>query len=97
MESDFDVTDRAKIMWFCLQRVQRIIDVIDPRTIAGLETAKLFSFDGEDDLLTQRGDTLTQLGKIAGRPAIAMRHLTGSRPSVSDSDLDHIRDRLLTL
>jgi hypothetical protein len=91
---DFDKNMRAQIEQFCLARVGQIIEAIDPAKIVaiGFDTLKLFGADAAD-LINEKGRTLTKVGQIAGRPAIATLHLSGAR--ISNPDLDRIRDRVL--
>jgi hypothetical protein len=91
---DFDKTTRAKIEGFCFARVGQIIEAINPLKIVaiGLDTLKLFG-PTMADLKNEKGRTLTAVGKIAGRRAIATVHLSGAR--LSNADLDLIRDRVL--
>ncbi len=85
---------RAKIEEFCLPRVERIVDAIEPRRIVaiGFETLNLFG-GGGPDVRNSKGRVLTRIGQIAGREAIATLHLSGAR--ISTIDRDRIRDRIL--
>jgi hypothetical protein len=94
---DFDKTMRAKIKWFCLPRVGQIIEAVDPLKIVviGLNTLKLFKRFGESviDLTNEEGRTLTTVGQIVGRRAIATLHLSAAY--ISNPDRDRIRDLVL--
>jgi hypothetical protein len=91
---NIDKTTRAQIEGFCLARVGQIIEAIDPLKIVaiGLKTLELFGA-AEADLINEKGRTLTSVGQIAGRPAIATLHLSAAH--ILDADFDRIRDRIL--
>ena len=88
---------RAKIKGFCLPRVGQIIEAVDPLKIVviGLNTLKLFKRFGESviDLTNEEGRTLTTVGQIVGRRAIATLHLSAAY--ISNPDRDRIRDLVL--
>lgn len=77
---------RRKIAGFCLPRVIRIINAIQPKRIVtiGFDTLTLF-MDGKRGVPGMRRDRgsnpLTRVGQIAGREAVAVLHLTGAWPS----------------
>lgn len=85
---------RAQVENFCLTRVNQIIEATDPKKIVaiGFDTLKLFS-ESEPDLTNEKGRTLTKMGKIGGRSAVATLHLSGAQ--ISNVDRDRIRDRVL--
>lgn len=89
-----DPTSRQKISAFCLPRVERLINAIQPQRIVsiGFEALALFG-GGEADIKNDKGRVLTRVGRISGRPAIATLHLSGAQ--ISRIDLDGIRDRIL--
>jgi hypothetical protein len=93
---NLDKNVRAQIEAFCLARVVQIVEAIDPKSIVaiGFDTLKLFGAS-TPDLANDKGRTLTKIGAVAGRGAIASLHLSGAR--ISNCDLDSIRDRVLCL
>ena len=94
-ENDFDKTVRVVIESFCLTRVFKMIEAIDPLKIViiGFRTQELFDKPWPVDLKNEK-QALTRIGEVAGRPAIAATHLTGSR-GLNAADLSRIRDRVL--
>jgi hypothetical protein len=64
---------------------QRIVSI-------GFKTLDLFG-GGIPDLQNEKGHTLTKIGKIAGRNALATLHLSGAR--ISTIDRARISDRIL--
>jgi hypothetical protein len=82
---NLDTETRAKVERFCLERVHRIIDAIDPRKIVtiGFSTLKLFG-ETEPYSINAKGRVLTRRGRIGSRGAIAMLHLSGARISKED-------------
>jgi hypothetical protein len=98
-KENFDIDERNRIEEFCLPRVNRIIEAIEPQHLAfiGLRTQELFGNRWRSDLKDASGQDLTRVGKIAGKPGIAMRHLTGSWSRPTDADLHRIRDRVLAM
>ena len=89
---------REEIERFCLDRVDRIIEAIDPQKIVaiGFGTLKLFGASVNDitnEKMNEKRRTLTRKGKIANRTAIATLHLSGAH--ISNFDLNRIRDRIL--
>ena len=91
----FDAETLNQIEKFCLARVIRVIEVINPQKIVaiGFKALKLFGTNCADDLQNERGRTLTRIGTVAGRPAIGVLHLSGAR--ISTPDLARIRGRVL--
>ena len=85
---------RAEIEAFCLVRVARIIEVIDPQKIVaiGFDTLRLFG-DSTPGLTNDNKRCLTTIGKIGGRSPIGTLHLSGAR--IAAPDLDRIRDQVL--
>lgn len=84
---------RKQIEAFCLVRVRQIVEAIDPKKIVaiGFDTLNLFGASAPD-LINEKGRTLTRIGEVAGRTAIATLHLSGAR--ISGPDLVRIRDRV---
>src|SRR5262249_39251460 len=77
---------RHSIEEFCLERVIRLVNAIDPQKIVviGFGTLELFG-GGEPRLRSNsNGRTLLKEGQIAGRPAIATMHLSGAQISTPD-------------
>lgn len=91
---NLDTETRQKVERFCLERVHRIIDAIDPQKIVtiGFSTLKLFG-GTEPHAINAKGRVLTRGGQIGGRGAIAMLHLSGAR--ISKEDRARIRDSVL--
>ena len=91
---DFDKSTRLQVEQFCLSQVYKIIETIDPSKIVaiGFSTFQLFG-ESRPGLINENGRTLTRVGQIAGRQAIAILHLSGAR--ISNPDLNRIRDRVL--
>jgi hypothetical protein len=87
-------SQRARIEEFCLPRVARIIEAIEPRRIIsiGFGTLKLFG-ESSPEMKNDKGRVLTKIGSIAGRDAVATLHLSGARMSAVDRN--RIRDRIL--
>lgn len=83
---------RARIKDFCLERVQQILDAIEPDNILviGFETMNLFGGRSEVHLVGREGRPLVKKGRVFGRPALAMLHLSGAR--ISREDRDRIKD-----
>ena len=94
-ENDFDKSVREDIESFCRSRVFKIIEAIDPLKIViiGFKTQELFDKPWPVDLKKEK-QALIRIGEVAGRPAIATTHLTGSR-GLNAADLGRIRDRVL--
>lgn len=91
---NLDTETREKVERFCLERVHRIIDAIDPRKIVtiGFSTLKLFG-ETKPRAINAKGRVLTREGRIGGRGAIAMLHLSGAR--ISKEDRVRIRNNVL--
>ena len=79
---------RAKLEGFCLTRVERIVDAIQPMRIVaiGFATLDLFgrSVVGK---ASEKGRVLTKVGKIAGRDVLGVLHLSGAHISKTDREL----------
>jgi hypothetical protein len=89
-----DYISRGQIEAFCLPRVLKIVNAVQPRHIVliGFETLNQFG-GGTPELQNDKGRVLTKVGKIAGRPALATLHLNGAQ--ISNVDRARIRDRVL--
>jgi hypothetical protein len=76
---------RHSISDFCLPQVQRLLDVIAPKTIfvIGHRTLDLFG-GGTPSTTSVKGRHLIKTGTVFGRKALAMIHLTGGRISRED-------------
>jgi hypothetical protein len=81
---------RKRIKEFCLQRVKKIVEAIEPVLIIaiGLETLDLFD-GGEKGKRGEKGRVLTKEGKICGCNALGVLHLctrisTNDRITIAD-------------
>lgn len=70
---------RDEIRSFCLPRVERIIDVMQPALVVaiGFKALRLFDETEQPDQRNQSGLVITRSGLIGGYPALATLHLTG--------------------
>jgi hypothetical protein len=84
---------RHSIEDFCRERVNQLVDAIDPQKIVviGFNTLDLFG-GGKPSLSNSDDRTLLKEGQIAGRPATATIHLSGAQ--ISTPDLDAIGEEL---
>jgi uracil-DNA glycosylase len=82
---NFDRQLRTQIEQFCIPRVEQIVEAIQPTLIVaiGFATLRLFCA-GAIDMTNKKGRVLTLTGKIAGRDALGVLHLSGARISKSD-------------
>jgi len=79
---------RKDIEKFCIDKVSEIVKQIDPQQIVAIGFATLGLFGKTTSALkSESGRTLTKTGTIAGRPAVGIIHLSGSRISNEDMDL----------
>jgi hypothetical protein len=85
---DVTAKDRREVKEFCIMRVNKIIDLLEPQKIVaiGLDTLKLFG-PTVPDLVNSRGNASTRLGEVAGREALGMIHLTGAHITREDRSL----------
>ena len=68
-----------------LERVDRLVDAIDPQKIIVIGLGALELFGGGKPLLSNdKGRILLKEGRVAGRPAIATMHLSGAQISTED-------------
>lgn len=90
---------RHKIQKFCLPRVFRLIDEMDPRTVfcIGFKAFKALHPINEklEEMRHNKKGILVRTGEIAGRPVVAVPHLTGCR--ISRVDMNTIGERLRAL
>jgi hypothetical protein len=84
-EKQFDRALRTRIKTFCLSRVEQMVHAIQPVAIVAIGLASLDLFGGSTkDKRGEKGRVLTKLGKIAGRNALGVLHLTGAYISRED-------------
>lgn len=90
---------RRKITEFCLPRVSRLIEVLQPRTIfcIGFKAFDDLNPDDEkiDEMQKKGKQPLFKLGTVSDRPVVAVPHLTGYR--LASPDIDRIERRLRSL
>ena len=89
-KKEFRVERRRSIEKFCMERVNRLVDAIDPQKIVIIGFNTLWLFGGGNPRLRNDNRDLLREGLVAGRPAIATIHLTGARPPLSMEDFDII-------
>ena len=83
----FDRALRTEIESFCLPRVEQMIDAIQPLGIVAIGFATLDLFGSSVVSRTsEKGRVLTKTGKIAGRNALGVLHLSGARISKRDRE-----------
>jgi hypothetical protein len=76
---------RYSIEKFCLERVGRLVNAINPQKIVVIGFAALELFGGSKEFVkNSNGRVLMKKGQIAGRPAIATMHLSGAQISTPD-------------
>lgn len=86
-EKAYSRSAREEILRFCLGHVKSIIDALEPARILviGLGTLSLFDRNGTP---AQKSGTTTRIisrsGKVFGRGALAVPHLSGSRITRED-------------
>jgi uracil-DNA glycosylase len=86
-----------KIKEFCRNCVEKMVDAIEPRLIVaiGFETLYLFGGSGGSNIdkkSEKNGRVLTRTGKIFGRDALGVLHLSGAR--ISNQDRETIANRI---
>jgi hypothetical protein len=83
---DFCARVRKEINQFCLPRVNEIVEAVHPKKIVavGIGTLSLFDKRAYPCLKGANGRVLMKAGKIAGRDAIGVLHLTGAHISATD-------------
>jgi hypothetical protein len=71
---------RSDVLAFCMEQNRKLCDALQPQTIVviGLGTLGLFGRD-ETALKSEKGHALACSGRVFGRPAIGVVHLTGAR------------------
>ena len=85
--SELDRALRSQIEEFCRLRVEKMVNAIQPKLIVaiGFATLDLLAVDDVDITKTnQNGRVLTKRGKIFGRDALGVLHLSGARISIPD-------------
>jgi hypothetical protein len=83
----FDLALRLKIQKFCLSRVEKMVNAIQPLRIIAIGFATLGLFcSSVAGRANESGRVLTRMGKIAGRPALGILHLSGARISKQDRE-----------
>jgi hypothetical protein len=76
---------RFEIENFCLPRVLRLIEAMDPEQIVAIGFPSLELFGAVRPVLTNRsGRVLVKAGYIGARPALGTLHLSGARISAID-------------
>jgi hypothetical protein len=82
---DYSRQVRAEVASFCLDRVASLVRAIEPvnLVVIGHGTLRLFG-STEAALRSATGRVLIRTGRVAGRPALAVLHLTGARISLQD-------------
>ena len=82
---DYSGQVRAEVASFCLDRVASLVRAMEPQNIVviGHATLRLFG-STEAGLRSATGRVLTRTGRVTGRPALAVLHLTGARISLQD-------------
>lgn len=82
----FDKNLRAKIREFCKPRVELMVKAIQPKLIVAIGLATLDLFGPSEETLRGaahgargKSSALIKKGKIAGREALAVMHLSGAR------------------
>ena len=90
-----DQSSRTAIKEFCLPRVGRMVEAINPQKIVaiGFSTLELFGGGNPDLLHEKTGFALTKVGKICERRAVATQHLSGAR--ISNHNLSRIAKRVV--
>ena len=91
--AEFKAADH-EIERFCTAEIETLVEALQPKCIVaiGLSTLSLFG-PVETDRESPKGRILTKVGKIAGRDALGVLHLTGAR--VSNADRELIAQRVL--
>ncbi len=86
---ELDLALRSQIEEFCLPRVEEIVNAIQPKLIVAIGFATL-DLLGVDDVgipkTNQKGRVLTKRGKIYGRDALGVLHLSGAWISKQDRE-----------
>lgn len=86
-QRQFDCALRTRIESFCLSRVEQMVDAIQPLGIVAIGFASLDLFGSSiENKVSEKGRVLTKLGKIAGRNALGVLHLTGAYISKQDRE-----------
>jgi hypothetical protein len=82
-ERDYSKQERIDHADFCIPCVERLVQAIKPQAIVAIGLASLRLFGPtEPGRRRGNGDPLVETGKVAGRDAISMLHLSGAWISV---------------
>ncbi len=90
---------RQSIREFCLPRVSRLIEILEPQTVfcIGFNAFDVLCPRGQtvDEMCSNGAHALIKTGVFSGRPLLAVPHLTGCR--IARVDKDRIAERLRDL
>jgi hypothetical protein len=81
---------RNEIECFCRAQVERVVEAIAPKRIVVIGIGTFDRLKVENVELFKKGRTLAKVGKIYGRPAPGVIHLSGAH--LSGADFDHLKD-----